>query len=223
MSGRLNQWLLDTVFRHGKLHFVSQLDSSASVLDVGCGNNSPFQIKSLLPNSTYTGIDIADYNQTRPNPADRYILTSPENFTKAIERFDAEFDAVISSHNLEHCDDRDGTFLAMLRAVRLNGKIFVCFPCEASVTMPSRPGTLNYYDDPTHKTKPPDFDRLIAICAENGFEIIFSAKRFKPAALWLLGLVCEPISRIKRKVLRGTWALYGFESVLIARKIRENK
>ena len=76
------------------------------ILDVGCGNNSPFHTKTVLPNCNYYGIDICDHNQTKPLLADLYIITTPDNFSFEISKYSNHFDAVISNHNLEHCDDR---------------------------------------------------------------------------------------------------------------------
>ena len=85
----------------GKHAFLRQLPAHARILDVGCGNNSPFVVKTILPLCHYTGVDIGDHNQTKPNVADEYLLTSPEDFARRISLFVACFDAVISAHNLE--------------------------------------------------------------------------------------------------------------------------
>lgn len=205
---------------NGKVHFLEKLDRDSSILDVGCGNNSPYQVKSVVPHSTYTGLDIGDYNQTKPNKADRYILTSPDEFAREVGKFNEEFDAVISSHNLEHCNDRYATFLAMLRATRVGGRMYVAFPSERSVSFPHRAGTLNYFDDSTHKDAPPDFDRLLKMSLENGFEVLFATRGNQSWLLRLIGLLSEPISRYKKKVLHGTWEYYGFESIIILKRVR---
>ena len=93
------------------------------------------------------------------------------------------------------------------------------FPCEASVSYPKRNGCLNYHDDPTHKGAPPDFGKLLGMVSGAGFVIEFSARNYKPKMLWLIGLVSEPLSRLSKQVLRGTWEFYGFESIIIARKL----
>jgi SAM-dependent methyltransferase len=216
----LRRYISFAMYPNGKVHFLSRLKGDAAVLDVGCGNNSPFQIKTILPNSVYTGIDIGDYNQTKPNKADHYILTSPEEFANAIGKFNESFDAVISSHNLEHCNDRFATFEAMLRATRVGGRMYVSFPSARSVSFPSRAGTLNYFDDPTHKGSPPDFDLLVSMAKDFGFEVRFANRSNRPILSRLIGFLFEPVSRFKRKVLRGTWEYYGFESVLILERVR---
>ena len=42
---------------YGKISFLSNLQHDAKILDVGCGNDSPYKIKSILPFSFYTGLD----------------------------------------------------------------------------------------------------------------------------------------------------------------------
>jgi SAM-dependent methyltransferase len=213
--------LVGSILRpNGKVAFLSELPPRARILDVGCGNNSPYNVKRILPECEYTGIDVGDYNQSKPNLADRYIVSSAEDFTNEILKLGASFDAVLSSHNLEHCDDRGGTFAAMLGSLRAGGRLYLAFPCEQSVRFPRRRGTLNYFDDATHKLEPPRFDELIADLKRNNFRVIFATRRHRPKILWLLGLICEPVSRASRKVLRGTWEYYGFESVICAEKLQ---
>ena len=207
------------IVRHDKTAFLYHLKPNSRILDVGCGNDSPFNVKTVLPMCVYTGLDIGDYNQSRPNLADSYIITTPEQFPAAIYRFNESFDAVISTHNIEHCNERDKTIDAMLNAVRPGGQIFMTFPCEQSVGFPSRCGTLNYYDDPTHKGLPPDFDQLIRTIESHGFEIQFSAKNYTPFGLWVEGFIKEKQSRLENCVFHpATWAYYGFESVIQARR-----
>jgi len=204
---------------HDRNAFLYQLKPNARILDVGCGSNSPFHVKTALPTCVYTGLDIGDYNQSLPNLADSYIITTPEQFSAAIYSFNEAFDAVISAHNIEHCNDREETIDAMLNAVRPGGQIFMTFPCEQSVSFPSRRGTLNYYDDPTHKGSPPDFDQIIRTIKSHGFEIQFSAKNHKPFGLWLEGFIKERKSRLENRVFHpATWAYYGFESVIQAKR-----
>lgn len=204
--------------RNGKVNFLSRLEESSHILDVGCGNNSPYSVKKLLPNCNYTGIDIADYNQSKPLIADNYILTTPNEFHLEISKFVESFDAVVSSHNLEHCNDRDAVLMAMLKSVKINGLIFLSFPCEKSIHFPKREGTLNYFDDDTHLYSPPNFREVINVIEENNFSFIFSQKNYSPILLKILGFLVEPISKIRKKVLRGTWEYYGFETIIIAKK-----
>lgn len=216
---KINHLLKKILRSRGKNKFISTLGYKSLILDVGCGNNSPFLVKSVLPNASYVGLDVGDHNQTKPNLADEYIVTSPENFANEIQRFKQQFDAVISCHNLEHCNDRLGTFVAMLNSLKAGGSIYISFPCEQSVSFPCRSGTLNYYDDITHLGVPPDFQVYLSLLEQNKFTIEFSTRQYKPFILFFLGMLLEPYFKLTKKAGALTWAYYGFESIIWAKKI----
>ena len=199
--------------------FVASLPIGGEVFDVGCGNDSPYQFKSMRADIRYVGLDVGHYNQEHDPAkyADEYLIVPPEGFLPAIIDRPARFDAVISSHNLEHCSDQDGVVTAMARALRPNGRIFLAFPAAATVDLPSRNGTLNFYDDPTH-TAPPDYRTVLELLSKEGVQIEFAAERYRSPLYFLAGLVTEPYSRLSNRVNPGTWALYGFETVIWGRK-----
>ncbi len=205
--------------RRGKLAFLRSLPAQARVLDVGCGNNSPRDAKILRPDLVYHGIDVADYNQEAADTyADSYVLTSPQTFAQAIESREGQMDAVVSSHNLEHCDDPQAVLGAMVRALRPGGRLYLAFPCEESVAFPRRRGTLNFHDDTTHQTVPA-WHAVLARLAADSVEIEFQRKRYRPPVLASIGLLLEPLGWLAGRNMPGgsTWALYGFESVIWAR------
>jgi len=204
----------------GKHRFISQLKSGAKVLDVGCGNASVLAFKKVNSDIHYTGIDIADYNQTieSKNAMDNYHIFDANNFSNAIDELDMDYDAVICSHNIEHCNDRSATLLSILKRLKAGGKLYLSFPCDDSINYPNRHGTLNYYDDNTHKEIPPNFEQILSTLKTNGFHITFKAKKYRPLILFLIGMVLEPISKIKKTVVTGTWEFYGFESIIHAIK-----
>ena len=205
--------------------FLNSLDKDSSILDVGCGNDSVFYIKQISKKFKYTGIDIHDYNLSDRNKSliDDYIIVEKEFFSQRIFEIENKFDAVICSHNLEHCDKRMDTLLAMMNSVEVGGKLYLSFPCEESINFPKRSGTLNYYDDQTHKETPPNFRDILNIIRENHFSIEFSCKRYRPLFPWLIGLLFEPFSSISKKKFTGTWELYGFESIIQAKKLIKMK
>jgi SAM-dependent methyltransferase len=212
---KLKRIIRHRLYRFHKVTFIERLDSGVRVLDVGCGNNSPLLFKTLRPDLIYTGLDICDYNQTvgSADYADKYIIAPPDVFANLVDSFCEKFDAVVSSHNLEHCESPDEVLKAMGRALKLNGKIFLSFPCEQSRSFPSRQGTLNFFDDSTHK-KVPDFDEIISSLRSNGISIDMATRRCRPLPDFLIGLINEPMSALKKQVMHGTWALYGFESII---------
>lgn len=207
--------------RKGRGAFVCSLPRGAKVLDVGCGNRSPEIVKSLRPDLYYVGVDVCDYRQTSKSrgSADEYILCPPENFAKTLHQFAARFDAVVSKHNIEHCYEADGVLRAMCAAVRTDGRLYVSTPCAESVGFPSRQGTLNFYDDPTHNA-PVDIGSIEAVVKASGLSVTFCARRYRPPILALAGWMLEPLSGRRQRVAPAgmTWACYGFESILWAQR-----
>lgn len=215
---QIKHFFRKTIKPSGKTSFLLQLPPHARILDVGCGNNSSYITKSIRPDCDYTGIDIGDYNQTLPNLADAYIISSAEEFPKKIARLTNCFDAVISSHNIEHCDDRLGVFNAMLSAIKPGGQLYLSFPSAGSIKFPKRQGTLNYHDDDTHKYSPPDIEEFECLLHQENFDIIYAIKKYQPKLLWTIGLLVEPLSYLRKKIMLGTWEYYGFESIIMAKK-----
>lgn len=214
--------LVQLLRKNGKLFFILSLKKNLSLLDVGCGNSSPSICKLLRPDIYYVGLDIGNYNQYKnPNDvADEFVLTTPEMFSNTIADFQNKFDAVISSHNLEHCNETDSVLHSMLQAIKPGGRFYLSFPCEVSVAFPKRRG-LNFYDDDTHKNIF-HVDDLLETIKSEGFTIDVAVERNRPMLLSLIGLMLEPISMIFRRIMIGTWELYGFESIVWATKTKKD-
>ena len=130
-------------------------------------------------------------------------------------------DAVISSHNLEHCENPIAVIEAMAVALKPQGRLYLAFPSEASVGFPSRRGSLRFSDDPTHRA-PPSWTDVIRQLSSSGMTMDFAARRYRPWVAAGVGAVLEPVSMLSRRVmpLGSTWALWGFESVIWATKSR---
>ena len=213
--------------KRGKGGFLKALSPSPShkILDVGCGNGSPYWYKEKYPTSYYVGLDIEDYNQ-KGNVnlvADEYLKTSPNEFSNTIRSMKNQFDSVISSHNIEHCNNPNETFDAMICALKSGGTMYLSTPSLASLDFPSRKGSLNFYDDPSHK-KPIDLLELIKIyrsLKQDEIEVVFYVKRYRPWMLFFEGMLFEPISYLRKesRFNGSTWALYGFEQIAWIRKL----
>jgi 2-polyprenyl-3-methyl-5-hydroxy-6-metoxy-1,4-benzoquinol methylase len=87
-------------------------------------HDSPYLFKTIHPDIRYVGLDVGDYNKKhKPSEwADEYLLLSAEGFLRAVQERLNQFDAVVSSHNLEHCADPDGVVTAMARSLALGFK-----------------------------------------------------------------------------------------------------
>jgi SAM-dependent methyltransferase len=201
-----------------EIYFLSKLPTGGRILDVGCGNDSPFNIKRLRPDCRYTGIDVGDYNQSNAVADVEYILTSGSKFADEIYSLAGSFDAVISTHNIEHCDHREKTFDAMLKALKPGGQLYMLFPSELSASLPSRRGCLNYFDDGTHAAEPPNFQNLIDHLKRMGFEIVIARREYMPSADFLRGMVNDKESVREGWIKPGTWSYYGFESIIWAKR-----
>jgi SAM-dependent methyltransferase len=220
LATRCRHALVTWLRPRGKLAFLDSLAPGAAVLDVGCGNNSPRDAKVLRPDLVYTGLDVGDYNQQDSiQYADTYVVVPPAGFAQAIAAHEGRMDAVISSHNLEHCEDPSAVLAAMAAALRPGGRLYLAFPCEESVGFPSRRGTLNFFDDATH-TAVPRWQSVVDDLRARGVTPDYACRRYRPALLACLGAALEPLGRLLRRNMPGgsTWALYGFESVIWARR-----
>ena len=204
---------------YNKRTFILDLPHDASLLDVGCGNNSPRSCKNLRPDIRYTGIDVSDYVQAEdPRKfSDQYVIASPGDFHAKIAEFRDTFDAVISAHNLEHCNEPYEVLRAMAKALKPGGKLFLAFPAEHTDRLPSRKGSLNFYDDPTHSWLP-RYKEVMSILRSENITPIVEFPKYRPVLKVLQGLAFEPLSWWRGRKMPGTWALYGFETIVWARK-----
>lgn len=218
----IKQKLLRLIHPQGKHVFVHSLKAQARVLDVGCGNNSPFFVKTLRPDIHYVGLDIGVYNQRDDYDAfaDEVIIASAAHFSQKIAERPGEFDAVISAHNLEHCDDYQEVTRAMIAAMKKGGRIYISFPCEESAGFPSRENCLNFYDDGSHKNLI-DYASYLSFLREHGLQLLMVTKRYRPYIPLVIGLLFEPYGRLanRQAPLGGTWALFGFETIIVALKV----
>jgi SAM-dependent methyltransferase len=204
-----------------KTAFMHHLPDGSSLFDIGCGNRSAERAKRIKPDLRYVGIDVAEFLQSAESLAamDRFEIVDPAQFALGITEIGEQFDAVVSSHNIEHCASPDDVIDAMCKALKPGGRLYLAFPSEASARFPKRAGTLNFWDDETHSNLP-DWDRIISRLTANGMIFDKKVRRSRPLVFAIAGLIIEPWSAIARKVdTKGAvWAFWGFESIIWARK-----
>lgn len=206
----------------GKTSFIYKMSNGAKVLDVGCGNDSASRLKQMRPDLYYIGLDIDHENtgnKQKSTYADEMRITKPENFHEPIEELSGTVDYIISSHNLEHCQDREKVLTAMIGALKKDGLMYLSFPSMQSQFFPRRMGPLNYYDEKEHTETPPDPEKIHRILKSMNCQVIFQSLGYRPPLLAMIGFIVEPISRLINRTLIGTWQLYGFESILWIRKL----
>ena len=214
-------FLKKTLKPRGLRSFLYTIENkNCKILDVGCGNQSSFFLKTLKPDSTLYGIDVSDFNQSEESKGqfDRYIIERPEMFDRSIQNIEEDFEIIISNHNIEHCNDPEKTFRAMVDRTAVGGHIFIATPSICSINFPSRGGGLNFYDDPTHQKYPVDLMKLFKSESKR-LECIFYSESSKPFIWYCFGGMLEFISRKLDRILLGTYEYYGFEQVMWLKKI----
>ena len=186
---------------YGKISFYVKTKKNSSMLDVGCGNNQVALIKSINHTINYSGIDIGDYNlsNSSKNAMDNYILCDPEEFSIEIKNH-GKYDYVVSSHNLEHCNDWRETAKSMCDATLKNGLLFISTPSKKTIKFPNREGTLNFYDDSTHN-EPVNFFELKKILTYNNIEIVYCKDGHNSFFTYIIGFFQEFKSKRVNRVL----------------------
>tara|TARA_Y100000589_G_C27163685_1_gene633881 strand:+ start:306 stop:1001 length:696 start_codon:yes stop_codon:yes gene_type:complete len=205
-----------------KYAFLKKLNKSSKILDIGCGNiQTAKACKLLVRNSYYCGIDIKREikKSLSDKYIDNYIISDVDKFDDSIISIRTNFDAIICTHVIEHCEDRVQKIENFLKKLKKGGKLYLSFPSEESINFPSRAGTLNYFDDPTHLFNPPAFNIIINTLIKNNIRIEYKEKRYRPLVLFILGHLFDLICKIRKKGSIGVWEKWGFESIIIGSKI----
>ena len=209
---------LDTFLRpYCKKAFIKKIKSGAFVLDVGCGNESDKIFRQLSPESYYIGIDIQ--SPPRNYLGNEYFLSTPENFNESVLKALTKVDVIISSHNLEHCDNYK-ELVSIFTASTKAEKLFLSFPSSASLTLPkSKYGTLNFYQDSTHNELP-DVVFILNALEKNGWKVDFCGNPYRPVLPSLIGILWMPIFKLTgiESPLYGTYSFFGFETIIWASK-----
>jgi len=140
---------IPTKFVRLKKHFG---DKALTMLDIGSGNKSATDFKTYFPNGTYHGVDmVKDYNYTDEDFGKMeafYEMDLTQLDYSAIP--DNHFDAILMAHIIEHLHNGDQVLEKLAPKLKSGGVIYIEYPGQKSTTLPSRKGTLNFYDDDTH-------------------------------------------------------------------------
>lgn len=188
------------------------------MLDVGSGADSAFKAKLLNPSITYDGVDVVSYGGENAGCMNRLYLADGNEFARCIEGIEGDYDLVMSYHNIEHCEAPFETLRAMCSKVKKGGVLYLAFPSVASVNFPERQGTLNFYQDKTHIWMP-DPAALMNEMRSCDLEIVRCQEPLRNPVEYVFGALLEPLSRWRRRLYFGTWAYWGFETVIVGRRI----
>lgn len=205
-------------FRKIKKH--SKTDGKFSVLDVGAGNHSATRFKASF-DCDYYGLDISkNYNNDANDFAlmkDFYeIDLTSLNFASIPDNY---FDVIHFSHVIEHLYNGDKVLEALLPKLKSGGIFYIEYPAIRSIYLPSKPGTLNFYDDGSHIRLYALYE-LLNVFTTNNFQILDKGVRRARRHI-----IAMPIMALRHKLLRGGplmggffWDLYKFADYIVAKK-----
>jgi len=191
-----------------------------TVLDAGSGNKSATDFKYYFPKGTYHGIDLVkDYNYA-PEDFAKMDAFYQMDLTKLdySEIPDNHFDAILMAHIIEHLHNGDEVLKNLAPKLKSGGVIYIEYPGEKSTTLPSREGTLNFYEDDTHVRVycVPEISKVL----ENaGFDVLSGGTRRS----WR-NIAMMPVKFIHNRIKYGHvlasvyWDWYGFAEYVWAKK-----
>ena len=104
----------------------------------------------------------------------------------------------------------------MIEKLLPGGMLFIASPSLSSTEFPSRLGTLNFFDDSTHKI-PVNLLSLFEKRSSN-LDLVFYTTSYRPLFWRIIGFLNEIASRKSKKVKIGTWDYYGFEQIMWVKK-----
>lgn len=210
--------------RTPKFYFLDKVmgNKPFKLLDAGCGNHSPSRTKNIFPNCEYYGLDLnKDYAY---NEADEKALKQFYQMDLTKLEFDVLpdnfFDVIILNHVIEHLFNGDMVIEQLSKKLNATGYFYIEYPSQKSTTLPSKPGTLNFYDDDTH-VRIYSVKELDALMEKIGFKVISSGVRKST-----FHIVMMPYNLLKAK-LQGNkytgamyWDLLGFAEYVFAQRAR---
>lgn len=209
--------LLPTRFR---LFYKKFRSRSFNLLDIGAGSHSASLAKQWFPLSSYYGVD-----RTREYDNDENDFNAMTKFyemdltrLKFDDIPDNYFDVLMMAHVIEHLTNGDEVIERLLSKLNTGGVIYIEFPAARSTKFPSKKGTLNFYDDPTH-CRIYSMTEVAGILATNGLKILKSGVRRDWIRVFLM-----PALMLNSKISLGYvaggvfWDLLGFAEFVYAEK-----
>ena len=148
-------------------------------LDIGCGNHSVHKFRKIFGSSwNYSGIDISRDNYNERDLEEINDLKIADLEKKSIlELFSQEkFDAIYFTQVIEHVNNGYDICKNLRNLQKVDGILYVETPSTISLSLPSRPLTLNFHDDTTHKALYP-IERIVSTLEENGYRVIKAGYR----------------------------------------------
>lgn len=189
------------------------------ILDLGCGTKSPLNFVRYISPCEYLGIDwkIPPHLEGIDESAPCRLLAADLSEPGILGRVtNGKYDAIVLSHVLEHVENYLGLLADAIQVLARDGVIYVEYPSPRSLRLPSRCGTLNFFDDPTH-ISPPDTLSVVNLLREHGFRIRYASTRHSPKWL-LMSPIRVGVAVLWRQPISGPvlWDLVGFATQILA-------
>lgn len=193
-------------------------DRPFRLLDVGAGNHSASVAKRWFPLCHYAGID-RDRNYHND---ERDFAAMDEFFELDLTRLefsaipDGGYDVLLLAHIIEHLENGDEVLRSLVPKLKPGGMMVVEFPGPRSLHLPSKRGTLNFYDDDTH-VRVFDAREVARILEGCGLDVVRAGTRRDPRGILLL-----PLFALRAKWKQGYvpggvfWDLFGFADEVVA-------
>jgi SAM-dependent methyltransferase len=192
-----------------------------SLLDVGAGNHSASRITSLFPACNYYGVDLdKTYNN---NEADFNAMKGfyETDLTQLNYSHipNANFDGIWMAHVIEHLHNGDKVLPLLIEKLKQGGYFYIEYPGSKSLSLPSKKGTLNFHDDPTH-VRVYSVAELTHIFEAHGCKVLSSGTRRN----WFY-IITLPgravLSLLKKGYVEGNvfWDIMGFAEYLWVKKL----
>jgi len=193
-----------------------------TILDVGCGNHSPRLTKRYIPQCEYHGVDITEYNLDSDDKRlmDRFTIVDINGGGyNGIQK--DYYDYIILNHVIEHMKKYEPVLDRLCQCLRLGGCIYIAFPAEKSLAMPSAEGTLQFSDDMSHLYLP-SIREVANVLLKNRVKVVYGG-RSKDLLRSTIGIPLLAWQYFRRAFgqkmhARGLWFILGFESVVIGVK-----
>ena len=205
-----------------KFRFTDRFFAGKSfrMLDIGAGNHSASVTKKWYPACEYYGVDLdKNYN----NDENDFRLMS-EFYEMNLEALnfsvipDNYFDFIMMSHILEHLKNGDAVVEKLLPKLRQGGIIYIEFPGFTSTTLPRMKGTLNFFDDDTHR-RVYSLREFYNLLLRQEFQVLDGGTMRRWHTIALIPFkIPHNLLRYGRIVPSIFWDLLGFAEYVIARK-----
>jgi SAM-dependent methyltransferase len=133
---------------------------------------------------------------------------------------DNHFDIIYMSHIIEHLHNGDQVIIKLLPKCKPGGLIYIEWPSIRSIDLPSKQGTLNFYDDGSHVRLYPLYE-ILNVLGTNGCTVLEKGVRRRIAHILFMPFLAirYKILSPKEKIGGGFyWDYYRFADYAIARK-----